>query len=313
MAESIAVLDLGAFRAAKPQSERFAASLASACQNSGGFCIRNHGIDDALLASVRHQSEAFFGLDEEFKSRTAVKAGHHGGYISPTCSTPLAAGADDFSGMSRLCEGYRVHLELDRDDPMVTAGVPLYGANVWPSVMPQFRRSLTDCFDILCDLSLDILRALATVLRIDRETLVPYFENPLSTLSLLFSPPEKATADDRSRVVRPSRDSSAFTILLGDVGSGVELQGRDGSWASMPAIEGALTVVIGNMMEAWSGGRLQSAQHRFTGHSGGASYPFVFSAVPNYGTVIRPLPGHGSNYRPVHVGPYMEAFYQGRI
>lgn len=295
MTPGVAELDLAAVRAGGPAAAEFVATLSAACETAGIFGIRNHGIDDTLRASLRGQSEAFFGLDDAVKRQLAVTDGQCSGYIS------------DPAG---LYERYRLHLDLDGDDPMVAAGVPLYGTNVWPASMPEFEGVVNHSFDVLSRLSLSILRVLAMALDVDRDVFLPFFDNPLSTLTLTHSPPVSPTGGDQEGSRHSFPDSSALTLVMSDAHGGIEVQRRDGDWTEVPVGGGTVTVIIGNMMEAWSGGRLPSAAYRFVDRGGAESHSLVFSAIPNYGTVIRPLPGFGSNYRPVHVGPYMEAFYR---
>ena len=297
MAQGIAVLDLAAFRAGGSRAADFTEALASACETAGVFCLGNHGIDDTLCVSLREQSKAVFGLDDAVKGQLAVTGERHSGYIS------------DPAG---LHERYRLHLDLDKDDPMVAANVPLYGANVWPPAMPEFEPVMNHGFDVMSTMSRRLLRALATVLKVDRDVFLPFFDNPLSTLTLMHSQPTGTSAEGGGASPHSFPDSSALTILLSDPDGGIAVQPRDGDWIEVPSSDGALIVIIGNMMEAWSGGRLVSGSHRNAGLADAESLSFAFSAIPNYGTIIRPLPGFGSNYRPVHVGPYMEAFYRQR-
>ena len=296
MAQGIAVLDLAAFRAGGSQAADFTEGMSSACETAGVFCIGNHELDDTLCVSLREQSKAVFGLDDAVKGQLAVTAEQCSGYIS------------DPAGMH---ERYRLHLDLDKDDPMVAAGVPLYGANAWPPAMPEFEPVMSDGFNAMSTLSRRLLRALAVVLKIDRDVFLPFFDNPLSTLTLMHNRPAETSAEGRGVSPHSFPDSSALTILLSDPNGGIAVQPREGDWIEVPAGEGTLTVIIGNMMEAWSGGRLVSGAYRIDS-AGAERHTLAFSAIPNYGTIIRPLPGFGSNYRPVHVGPYMEAFYRQR-
>ena len=99
-------------------------------------------------------------------------------------------------------------------------------------------------------------------------------------------------------------DDSAITILAqqGEY-EGLQVQGPDGDWNSVPLIPGALQVFSGHLLTRWTGGRLRPGRHRVL--AGGtvtrrSTAVFVYPALE---TVVEPLPAFagGSGFPPVLV------------
>jgi flavonol synthase len=99
-------------------------------------------------------------------------------------------------------------------------------------------------------------------------------------------------------------DDSAITILAqqGDY-EGLQVQGPDGEWNTVPVIPGALQVFSGHLLARWTAGRLRPGRHRVL--AGGtvtrrSTAVFVYPALE---VVIEPLGpfAQGSAFPPVLV------------
>ncbi|PON99732.1 Oxoglutarate/iron-dependent dioxygenase [Trema orientale] len=66
--------------------------------------------------------------------------------------------------------------------------------------------------------------------------------------------------------IPPHSDYSSITILLQSC-PGLQLMDRDKNWLSVPAMEGALLVQLGDQMEVLSNGRYKSVIHQATVNS----------------------------------------------
>ncbi len=204
--------------------------------------------------------------------------------------------------------------EIPADDPLVLAGGPLYGANTWPRGQPEFRQAMVRYWAAMTELCDDLLGAFAIALGLDETALLPYFDKPLSNITLLHYPPEPPATDPDQMGIHPHRDSDAFTILLPDPVGALEVRRRDGAWIKAPTIPGTFVVNIGNMMECWTAGRFVSAPHRVVDRTGAERYSIAFFAIPAYDTVIRPPPvgrarGERTAEGEIRVGPFLQEIY----
>ncbi len=100
--------------------------------------------------------------------------------------------------------------------------------------------------------------------------------------------PEDDTGD--KLLLLEHADDSAVTILAqqGEY-EGLQVQGPDGDWNSVPLIPGALQVFSGHLLARWTGGRLRPGRHRVL--AGGtvtrrSTAVFVYPALE---TVVEPL------------------------
>ena len=284
---------------------RVARAIARACETVGFFYLRGHGVDGRAIDAAHAQAKAFFGRPDAEKAAVAVTRERYRGYI------PLAAfSPNDGAGIPDVYEGFKIHLEVPPDHP--AAGAPLSGANVWPPGMPAFERAMAAYWDALTALADALLGAFALALGIAETTFAAHFRAPLSNISLLHYPP--LAPDAGGCGIHAHCDSDAFTILLPDAVGGLEVACRDGRWIDAPALPGAFTVNIGNMMETWTDGRFVSTPHRVVNRSGRERFTIAYFAIPAYDVVVRPLsvrttPGRGAARTPLHVGRFMEALY----
>ena len=274
--------------------------IARASETIGFFLVTGHGVPPAAIAEAWAETRAFFALPQAEKDALAVTRERYRGYI------PLAAfSPNDGTGQPDLYEGYKLHLDLGAEDPLVRARVPLYGANLWPPGRPTFRRALDAYWQEMTRLSEVLLRALALALDHEETHFLGAFEAPLSNLSLLHYPARPPTDGIG---IHPHRDSDAFTVLLPDPVGGLQVQPRDGGWLEAPVVPGSFIVNLGLMMQRWTGGRFPATPHRVINRSGRARQSIAFFAVPSYHTVIRPLNGRNQDDE-IHVGRFMEELY----
>lgn len=57
-------------------------------------------------------------------------------------------------------------------------------------------------------------------------------------------------------------DMSCITIVFQDELGGLQMRSKDGKWLNIHPCKNSLVVNIGDLMQAWSNGRLRSSEHR---------------------------------------------------
>ena len=85
--------------------------------------------------------------------------------------------------------------------------------------------------------------------------------------------------------------------------------GSDGAWMPAPPLEGTFTVNIGDMLEAWSNGRLRATLHRVVS-DGRERYSLPFFVAADYDAVVAPArelvpAGQRPAYRPMVAGHHL--------
>jgi len=258
--------------------------------------VVGHGIPVELINRVRDDIKLYFSLPKEQKRQRQITRSNYRGYIPRGFFSPNTGGkADDY-------EGYKLHFEVHPEDPICSA-FDLYGPNRWPDHPAGLRHSVTQYWQACDRVAHCLLGMLATVLQVPKETLLGFFQQPLTNMTLLHYPAQ--SPDSQGFGIHPHKDTDALTILAPDPVGGLMVRDRNSrTWLQVEAPPEALVVNIGDMLELWSGGRLVSTPHKVENRSGNARYSFPYFSVPRYDTVVQPLVKllPGFQRQPIHVG-----------
>ncbi len=119
-------IDVEPLRLGSPDRLAVAAAIDAACRDTGFFCIRGHGVDDALAASLDTEARRFFARPDDDKAEIAMVRGGRAwrGWFP--------VGGELTSGQADQKEGIYFGEELPADDPRVRSGRPLHGAEPLP-------------------------------------------------------------------------------------------------------------------------------------------------------------------------------------
>src|SRR5499427_2311436 len=111
-----------------------ASQIGHACREYGFFYIVAHGVDQDLQQRLEQLSRQFFAQALDVKLQISMSRGGRAwrGYFP--------VGGELTSGKPDLKEGLYFGAELNEDHPLVKAGTPLHGPNLFPVNMPQLRR-----------------------------------------------------------------------------------------------------------------------------------------------------------------------------
>lgn len=133
---AIPILDIRALVAGADDRGVVAARIGEACRSSGFFYVVGHGVDEALQDRLERLSQRFFALDGETKLRIRMALGGSAwrGYFP--------VGGELTSGLPDRKEGIYFGAELDDDHPLVRAGTPLHGQNLFPAEIPELRETV---------------------------------------------------------------------------------------------------------------------------------------------------------------------------
>ncbi|WP_199336813.1 isopenicillin N synthase family oxygenase [Oscillatoria sp. FACHB-1407] len=113
-----------------------AQQIGKACRESGFFYITGHGIDEGLQQQLEQLSRDFFAQAVDSKLAIAMEHGGRAwrGYFP--------VGGELTSGKPDIKEGIYFGAELDDKHPLVQAGVPMHGQNLFPTNDPAWRETV---------------------------------------------------------------------------------------------------------------------------------------------------------------------------
>lgn len=302
---SIPAIDMSRFHVAgRKARQRLTAALAHACRDTGFFYITGHRVEHCIIMAMREMTIELFRLPMEEKRALCAQPGDYRGYI------PFAAFGNNTSNVEADgYEGFKLHREVALDDPIREA-CDLYGPNRWPTQIPGFRRAVLEYWHAMDALSEELLRLFALALGFEESRLLSCFDEPLTNMTLLHYP--RIDGRGAGSGIHPHRDIDAFTILHPGNVPGLEVMTRDRRWIEVAAMEDALVVNVGNMMELWSGGRFVSTPHRVTSPSCPERYSFPYFAIPRHDVLIEPLLPRvkGFDRAPVETGFLVRELYR---
>lgn len=246
------------------------AQIVEAIRTHGAFVIagfpRAEEID-ALAARMVN----FFELNEAEKFR-----------IAKACSK---------SGSANKYRGYESHLQPGgrfafnemydigpkSPSPAPTEGTQLFAeTNVWPEPEPSpgWRQAMEDYHETLHLVAMAVLHSVGRSVGLPAENLDQMFRTGNSTLRLINYPVppeglrvETQDADDSELKISTAchTDGSGLSILW-SLQRGLQARSPDGTWRDVPQQANCLSIHLGDVIAAISGGRIPATPHRVVGH-----------------------------------------------
>ncbi|ATB31003.1 isopenicillin N synthase family dioxygenase [Melittangium boletus] len=292
MFDRVPLIDVGALvdgvsgRAAR---RSVAERIGAACRESGFFYVVGHGVGAGLQAHLETLSRRFFALpvDEKMAIRMARGGAAWRGYFP--------VGGELTSGRPDRKEGLYFGSELGPEHPLVRAGTPLHGPNLFPEEPPGLREAVLDYMAALTRLGHSLMEGIALSLELEDDYFATrYTADPLVLFRVFNYPPGPGTAEDGRPAwgVGEHTDYGVLTLLKQDSAGGLQVKSRDGGsvrWVDAPPIDGSFVCNIGDMLDRMTRGVYRSTPHRVLNRSGRdrLSLPFFFD--PGWSTEVRPI------------------------
>lgn len=261
-----------------------AAQLAEACRETGFFYVVGHGVDADLQRRLRELSRELFAQDLETKMRIRMALGGRAwrGYFR--------VGDELTSGSPDQKEGLYFGEELAADHPLVEAGTPLHGPNLFPEKPAGLRETVLEYMAALTRLGHRLMAGLALSLDLEESYFADRYTGEPLTLFRIFNYPPPS--DPILWGVGEHTDYGLLTILLQDDAGGLEVKSRS-QWVAAPPVPGSFVCNIGDMLDRMTRGRFRSTPHRVRNPAlrDRLSFPFFFD--PNFFARVQPieLPG----------------------
>ncbi len=298
--DSLPVIDVGdLFSSDLARRQTVASAMGAACRDVGFMYIVNHGIAQQDIDAVYAAADAFYALPDSVKQRYDInRLGRHRGYVA---IGGLAADSHDADAFD-FHEAFEVGLELPDTDADYLAGNLMYGPNVWPEELPEFREVVYRYFEQVRALGCRLFQGFALALDTPEHYFDELIDKPMAQLRVLRYPPQPQPIDPRHIGVGAHTDYECFTILASSA-PGLQVRNSLGHWIAAPPVPGAFVINIGDIMARWTNDVFLSTVHRVINSSGAPrfSLPFFFGA--NFNAEVRCLESCQSEQRPARYAP----------
>ena len=287
----VPVIDIGALVAGTAGRRAVADEIGRACRECGFFYVVGHGVDEALGERLEQLSRRFFAQPLEEKLRIRMELGGRAwrGYFP--------VGGELTSGRPDLKEGIYFGAELEDDHPLVKAGTPLHGRNLFPEGIPGFREVVLDHMAAMTRLGHTLMRGIALSLGLEEGYFATRYTGDPTVLFRIFSyPPEPAGPGDQPEWgVGEHTDYGLLTILRQDDAGGLQVKSRT-QWIKAPPIPGSFICNLGDMLDRMTGGRYRSTPHRVRNNAprDRLSFPFFFD--PGWLAEVSPIEPRGASH-----------------
>jgi isopenicillin N synthase-like dioxygenase len=278
----IPIIDSSPLRQRTAARHAVAAEIGRACRESGFFYIIGHGVDAALQARLERLSRAFFAQDTETKMKLRMELGGRAwrGYFP--------VGNELTSGQPDLKEGLYFGAELNDDHPLVRAGVPLHGRNIFPAHPPQLRETVLEYLAAMTQLGHQLMAGLALSLGLEESYFAERYTGDPLILFRIFNYPPQSVMPEAAWGVGEHTDYGLLTILKQDDSGGLQVKAQ-GQWMDASPVPGSFICNIGDMLDRLTGGRYRSTPHRVLNTSGRARLSFPFFFDPNFNATVVPI------------------------
>jgi len=280
----IPIIDISPLVLGTCDRDAVAAQIGQACREWGFFYVVGHAVDEGLQQQLEQLSRQFFAQNLETKMEIRMERGGRAwrGYFP--------VGGELTSGKPDLKEGIYFGAELADDHPLVKAGTPMHGSNLFPANIPLFRETVLDYMAAMTQLAHTLMAGIALSLGLEESYFVArYTSDPLILFRIFNYPPDPSPHEiQQSWGVGEHTDYGLLTILKQDDSGGLDVKSKS-QWIAAPPIPGSFVCNIGDMLDRMTGGRYRSTPHRVKNlaQRDRISFPFFFD--PNFNAEVGPI------------------------
>ncbi|MBM74080.1 MAG: hypothetical protein CMK59_01660 [Proteobacteria bacterium] len=249
----VPVIDLQDFF--DPQKkQKFIQDLGNAFKEFGFVRVKGHNVNPSITKPAYDSVRDFFKLSEEEKNAyTVIGGAGQRGY------TPWLSESAKDSKTADLKEFWHVGRELPKEHLLRE----VYPENLWPTEIPQFKRSMLDLYDALEECSDVLLKGLALFLNEDEDVFTSVTDEGNTILRALYYPSLEGKKIEKGAIRAAAHEDINFiTLLITSSASGLQLLTREGVWLDIDAEPGEVIADSGDMLSRVTNGILPSTTHR---------------------------------------------------
>ncbi|KAL6642698.1 hypothetical protein ACP70R_020879 [Stipagrostis hirtigluma subsp. patula] len=273
--------------------------LGSACRQWGFFRLINHGVPDDVIRDLKKDMAEFFELPLEAKKAYSMLPNSLEGY-----GQAFVVSEDqklDWADMFALV----VRPNESRD------------MRFWPADPPSFRTSIDRYSCETARVARCLLELMAEDMGVEPESLLEVFRGQPQGLRMNYYPPCRQAGEVLG--LSPHTDAAGLTLQLqvNDV-PGLQIK-RDGKWFAVDALDGALLVIVGDILEILSNGKYRCVVHRAVVHPSRERISAAVFHRPCREAVVGPLPelvkdgGGKARYRSISYLDYMKRYFSAKL
>lgn len=258
-----------------------ARTIDRACRSVGFFSIVGHGADPALFARLDALARDFFRRPDDEKAEISMERGGRAWRGWFPVFGELTSGRPDRK------EGLYVGEDHPPDHPLVVAGEPLHGANLFPARPAGLGSTVMAWFAEMTRIGHQLMRIFEVALGLpDRWIATNLTADPVRLFRIFHYP----AGDTSDWGVGEHTDYGLVTLLAQDDCGGLQVH-TGSAWLEVPPVSGALVCNVGDMLELMTGGLWRSTPHRVRNTSGRMRLSFPFFFDPSWDAQVQPLPG----------------------
>ncbi|MFN8395601.1 MAG: 2-oxoglutarate and iron-dependent oxygenase domain-containing protein [Bacteroidia bacterium] len=290
MQKSLPIIDIAPLVTGNGDKDRVAQEIATACRAHGFFYISGHGVPQELIERLERLSREFFSWPNDRKLQWPMsKSGKAWRGFFPL-------GGELTSGKPDWKEGLYLGTELPQAHPLVQAGTPLHGPNLFPD-LPGLRETILEYMDAVTKVGHALLEGVARSLGLEDSYFADrYTADPLILFRIFNYPSQPLPADlaaDDAAIwgVGEHTDYGLLTLLYQDAIGGLQVKSPEG-WIAAPPVPGTFICNIGDMLDRMTGGLYKSTPHRVRRNDSGRdrlSFPLFFD--PNFFVRVQRIAG----------------------
>ncbi|KAL9357573.1 hypothetical protein Peur_050826 [Populus x canadensis] len=263
----------GFFKGDEEATQQAANIIKDACSRHGFFQVINHGVDPNVIRDAEDFMDHFFRLPVSEKLKARRMPGSLCGYSG--------AHADRYASKLPWKETLSFLYHENSSDLVVLDFFKSTLGNDFEQTGMVYQKYC----EAMMDLSFAILELLAISLGVDRKLYRKFFEDGFSILRCNFYPPCQEPGNTLG--TGPHCDSNSITILHQDQVGGLEIF-TNNVWQTIPPLQGALIINIGDTFTALSNGKYKSCLHRAMVNKHEQRKSLAFFLSPREDKVVRP-------------------------
>ncbi|PHH64772.1 hypothetical protein CDD81_4034 [Ophiocordyceps australis] len=303
----IATVDISGYLASDVEATaRIVSQLGQAAQAHGILYITGHGISSQLTEQLFDRAAAFFASPKETKQSVDIRNSRAMRGYETIGDQRL------YNGKIDCKEGFMFAREGPEDSTRF-----LEGPNQWPreDEVPRFKDIMLESYAEMQRVCLAVSRLLALSLGLEEKFFDGLVAAPGSTTLMRAHryPPAKPESGLGRNALGAHTDFGGVTLLLQDSVGGLEFFDHASErWHTVPPVEDALIMNLGDLIERWTNARYKSARHRVTSPDGDVyRFSVVFFSMGELDTVVECLPGcveagERCRYEPVRIEDHLK-------
>ncbi|GAA4926065.1 oxidoreductase [Actinoplanes utahensis] len=256
-------------------------------------------IPPSLFKSLHETSERYFGLPLEAKMEHYIgDSDNHRGYV------PVTEQGSYSDESVRVYEAFDIGYDSDPLPASRSRGFELVGRNRYPTQVPGMAGTLREYYDANFGIARLILQQIAIAAELEAEHFDRWLTRPASQLRLIHYLRNDILVNREDTSMGGHTDYELLTIIHQSSPGLVAYDRASKSWHNMPVFKNTVLVLVGDMLQFLTGGRLQSLLHRVS-TTGEERYSFPFFMNLDFETELGVLPFFGHSDEKIVVGHHL--------